>query len=128
MLVQLTDGKEESVKTYQVVFHLDENSEGKINEVFNNLRNLIADLGEENVDVELVTNGTGVMAMRKDNGTNAFRVQHLAGQGVKFAVCANSLKYLKMAPEDLVPEAVIVPAGVSELVKKQAEGWAYIRP
>jgi len=22
----------------------------------------------------------------------------------------------------------VVPAGVSELVKKQAEGWAYIRP
>lgn len=116
------------MKSYQVIFHMDENSEGKTNEVFNNLRNLIADLGEENVEVELLTNGTGVMAMRKDNESNAFRIQHLARQGVKFTVCANSLKHLKIATDELVPEAEIVPAGVSELVKKQAEGWAYIRP
>jgi intracellular sulfur oxidation DsrE/DsrF family protein len=69
-----------------------------------------------------------VMAMRIDNESNSLRVSHLVKQGVKFAVCANSIKYLGIAPNELVPEAEIVPAGVSELVKKQIEGWAYIRP
>ena len=116
------------MKKYRVIFHLDEDSEEKVNEVFNNLRNLIADLGEENVEVELLTNGKGVMAMRKENEPNSLRIRHLAKQGVKFAVCANSIKHLKIAPDELAPEAEIVPAGVSELVKKQTDGWAYIRP
>lgn len=116
------------MKTYHVIFHLDEDSDRKVNEVFNNMRNLLADLGEENVDVELLTNGAGVTAMCKDSQSNAIRIHHLADQGVKFAVCANSLNHLKISPDDLVPEAEIVPAGVSELVKKQNAGWAYIRP
>lgn len=113
---------------YQAIFHLDENTEEKTNEVLNNLRNLLADLGQDNVKVELLTNGKGVEAMLKANESNTLRIHHLASQGVKFVVCANSLKYMRIAPEELVPEAEIVPAGVSELVKKQSEGWAYIRP
>jgi uncharacterized protein len=113
---------------YRVIFHLDENSMEKTNEVFNNLSNLLADLGKGNIEVELLTNGKGVEAMLKANESNALRIHHLLIQGVRFVVCANSLKYLKIAPEELVPEAEIVPAGVSELVKKQSEGWAYIRP
>ena len=116
------------MKKYRVIFHLDEDSEEKVNEVFNNLRNLIADLGEENVEVELLTNGKGVMAMRKENESNSLRIRHLAKQGVKFAVCTNSIKHLKMASDEFVSEAEIVPAGVSELVKRQIEGWAYISP
>jgi intracellular sulfur oxidation DsrE/DsrF family protein len=116
------------MKTYRVIFHLDEDSEEKINEVFNNLRNLIADLGQENVEVELLTNGKGVMAMRRENESNGLRIRNLARQGVKFAVCANSIRHLKIDPDELAPEAEIVPAGVSELVKKQSDGWAYIRP
>ena len=116
------------MKIYHVIFHLDEDSEQKANEIFNNLRNLLADLGEENIEVELLTNGKGVIAMRKDNESNSLRIRHLAKQGVKFTVCANSIKHLEISMDELVPEAEIVPAGVSELVKKQNDGWAYIRP
>lgn len=116
------------MKPYRVIFHLDEDSEEKTNEVFNNLRNLIADLGAENVEVELLANGKGVAALLKERVSNEIRIRHLAEQGVKFAVCANSLIHLNISPVDIVPEAVVVPAGVSELVKKQSEGWAYIRP
>jgi intracellular sulfur oxidation DsrE/DsrF family protein len=86
------------------------------------LRNLLADLGEENVEVELLTNGTDVTAMRKDNESNNLRIHYLASQGVKFAVCANLLKYLEISSAELVPEADIVPEGVSELVKRQING------
>ena len=116
------------MKAYHVIFHLDEDSEEKVSEVFNNLRNLLTDLGEENVAVELLTNGKGVEAMRNTYESNVLRIHHLSKQGVKFTVCANSIKHFGIAPDELVPEAEIVPSGVSELVKKQAEGWAYIRP
>jgi uncharacterized protein len=116
------------LKTYKAIFHLDEDSEQRVNEVFNNLRNLLADLGAENVDMELLANGKGVEALRKDHESNALRIHNLTGRGVRFVACANSLKHLAIDPGNLVPGVEIVPAGVSELVKKQMDGWAYIRP
>jgi hypothetical protein len=59
---------------------------------------------------------------------NSIRIRHLAKQGVKFLVCANLLKHLEIPTDELAPGVEIVPAGVSELVKKQSDGWAYIRP
>lgn len=122
----INNGNNENL--YQVIFHLAEDSVEKTNEVFNNIRNLLVDLGEGNVDVELLVNGKGVLTMRKSNESNAIRVRHLFAQGVKVAVCENSIKHLKIDRQELIPEIEVVPAGVSELVKKQKEGWAYIRP
>ncbi|MFZ3070909.1 MAG: DsrE family protein [Anaerolineaceae bacterium] len=116
------------MKKYQVVFHLDEEAETKVNFVLNNLVNLLIDLGEENVDIELLANGPAVKAFQKSNGELAGRVRQLADQNVVFAMCNNALKLFDLSSESLVEEAVVVPAGVSELVKKQSEGWAYIRP
>jgi len=47
---------------------------------------------------------------------------------VAIALCNNALNNLRLKPEDMLPEALVVPSGVGELVRKQAEGWAYIRP
>ncbi len=126
--LQTCHNRESKLKPYQVIFHLDEDNETRVNEVFNNLRNLLADLGAENVEVELLANGKGVQALRKDRESSALRIRNLSAQGVRFVACANSLKHLQIDPGDLAPGVEIVPAGVSELVKKQMEGWAYIRP
>ncbi len=45
---------------YRVVFHLDEPSKGRADRVFRNIENPLDDLGENNVEVELVANGGGV--------------------------------------------------------------------
>jgi intracellular sulfur oxidation DsrE/DsrF family protein len=37
------------MKPYRVIFHVSEDSEQATNEAFNNLRNLLADLGENQV-------------------------------------------------------------------------------
>ena len=113
---------------YRVVFHLDEPSKGRADQVLKNIENLLADLGEDNVEVELVANGGGVQALVEGPDSHAEQIKPLAAQGVRFAACANSLNQLKIAREALVEPVVVVSSGVGELVKKQAEGWAYIRP
>lgn len=45
---------------YRVVFHLDEPSKGRADEVLRNIENLLDDPGENNVEVDLVANGGGV--------------------------------------------------------------------
>ena len=116
------------MKEYKVVFHLDEDTAGRLNKALNNIRILLIDLGEENVDIEVVANGTAVNALRKSNEGQGHKLATLAKKGVTFAVCGNSMKHLEIQQSDLMEYATVVDSGIGELVKKQAQGWAYIRP
>jgi intracellular sulfur oxidation DsrE/DsrF family protein len=44
-----------------------------------------------------------------------------------WAACNNSLINRKIDKSALLPFVTVVPSGVAELVKKQAEGWQYLR-
>jgi intracellular sulfur oxidation DsrE/DsrF family protein len=116
------------VKKYRAVFHLDEGSRSRVKMTLANMENLIADLGQGRVDVELVANGEGVMALLKVPGLYKEEVERLAGKGVSFCACAHSLSVLRLGEDALLGLVKVVPAGVSELTRRQTEGWAYIRP
>ncbi len=113
---------------YKVIFHIDEPSKGRSDQVLMNITNLLDDLGDNNVIVELLANGGGVRALAKEPDGQAEQVETLAKRGVRFVACAHSLEHLNMQRKDLLSLVQVIPAGVSELVKKQSEGWAYIRP
>ncbi len=113
---------------YHVLFHLDEPSKGRADQVFRNIENLLADFGDGEIEVELVANGGGVKALAQGSDANPEQVAALAAKGVRLVACAHSLSGLGIAREQLFPGVEIVPAGVGELVRKQADGWAYIRP
>jgi uncharacterized protein len=113
---------------YHVVFHLDEPSKGRTDQVLRNIENLLNDLGKDDVEVELVANGAGVKALVDGPESHAVQVQKLVDLGVNFVACSHSLSMLDINREALLKSVEVVPAGVSELVKKQAQGWAYIRP
>ncbi len=108
----------------RVVFHLHEEDDALI--AVSNINNLINDLGEENVQAELLMNGTGVKVMKKES-EHKHRLEYLAEKGVDLKVCSNSLEGFEIGEKDLLDEAELVSAGVSELVKKQEEGWSYIK-
>ncbi|MDO9066255.1 MAG: DsrE family protein [Chloroflexota bacterium] len=110
-----------------MVFHFDEPSKGRADQVFRNIENLLDDLGENNVEVELVANGGGVKALVKGPDSHAEQIGRLAARRVLFAACANSLSQLEIARDTLLESVGVVSSGVGELVKKQVEGWAYIR-
>ena len=116
------------MKKYHVVFHLDESSRWRAEQVFRNIANLLGDLGDDNVEVELVANGGGVKALIKGPYSHAEQVNQLVTRGVLLAACAHSLSQLEIASDALLESVKVVSSGVGELVKKQTDGWAYIRP
>lgn len=122
----MTEG--EVGKKYRAVFHLDEPGRSRVKLALANMENLIADLGQDKVDVALVANGEGVMALLKVPGLYKQEVERLAAKGVSFWACAHSLSVLRLSEDALLGPVKVVPAGVSELTRRQAEGWAYIRP
>ena len=109
---------------YKVIFHLHE--EERRTTAISNIINLIKDLDEENLDIELLMNGTGVKMMLKE-GEYVNKVDYLSNKGVVFCVCSNSLKALDMQENDMIEGTKIIPSGVGELVKKQNKGWNYIK-
>ena len=42
--------------------------------------------------------------------------------------CENTMRAQKITKDDMLPAISYVPAGVTEIMKKQGEGWAYLRP
>lgn len=118
----------EKHKKYQVIFHVDDFDEKRITMAFNNIINLMDDMRFEDLEIELLVNGPAIQAFRKDNHMIAERVRQLAARGVNVLLCRNAIHLYEILEDDLVEEKQIVPAGVGVLVRRQAEGWAYIRP
>ena len=46
---------------------------------------------------------------------------------MKINACQNTMHGLKLTPADMLPEIGYVPSGVVEVMRKQQQGWAYIR-
>lgn len=113
---------------YRVVFHLDEAEKAQVQLVLNNIKNLIVDVGRKSVEIELVANGPGVLALLKTPNLHGEDVDRLAGLGVRFLACANSMDVRGVSEETLLDAVEVVPAGITVLVKRQAQGWAYVRP
>ena len=48
--------------------------------------------------------------------------------GVAVVACENTMRNQKLSKDDMLPKIGYVQAGVVELMQKQQQGWAYIRP
>lgn len=111
----------------KVVFQVSDNDPAKWNLALNNVRNLQQDVGADKLDVELVAYGPGIHMLKMDSPV-ANRVAEALGRKVKIVACENTMAGLKLQKADMLPDLGYVPAGVTELMQRQQQGWAYIRP
>ena len=111
----------------KVVLQMSEADPAKWSLALNNAKNIQADLGAANVDIEVVAYGPGINMLKADSVVGN-RVGEALGAGVKIVACENTMRNQKLAREDMLPKVDYVMAGVVELMQKQQQGWAYIRP
>lgn len=111
----------------KVVFQVSDPDPQKWNLALNNAKNLQDDLGADKVDLEIVVYGPGIGMLKADSAVAA-RIDQALKNGVKVVACENTMRAQKLAHADMLPKIGYVPAGVVELMKKQQEGYAYIRP
>ncbi|HEX2683037.1 MAG TPA: DsrE family protein, partial [Ferruginibacter sp.] len=79
------------------------------------------------IQIEVVFHSKAVYAMLKDTGYFKSQILDLHNKGIVFAVCNNSLKARNIDVGRVIPEAVVVPAAIIEIIKKQEEHWSYIK-
>lgn len=112
---------------HKVIFQVSDNDPQKWNLALNNAKNVQQDLGAGNVDVEIVAYGPGIGMLKLDSPTGN-RVGEALSTGVKVVACENTMTNMKLSRSDMLPSVGYVKAGVVELMQRQQEGYAYIRP
>lgn len=120
-------GASEMHKKDKVVFQVSESDPKNWNLALNNIKNVQEALGKDKVDVELVVYGPGI-GMLKAESVAGNRVNDAVANGVKVVACENTMHNLKLTKDDMLKSVSYVPGGVIELMEKQKQGWAYIRP
>lgn len=116
-----------AISLYRVVIQVSDSNPKKWNLALNNAENLKEVLGAEFVKIEIVAYGPG-LDMLKLNSEVSTRLAKIAKTGVTLYACGTTMRKQKVNKEDLDKTAEIVASGVVEIVEKQKEGYAYIRP
>jgi intracellular sulfur oxidation DsrE/DsrF family protein len=109
---------------FMVVFHVDEI--GKWGLALTNIANLLEAAGQEGSLVELVANAEAVKGFL--DPALVSKMEPLAHRGVRFIACQNALRGYQVREAYLPSFVNIVQAGVVELVQRQNEGYAYLKP
>ena len=112
---------------HHVVFQLTEAEGGAWNVLplhVKNMQDVFAKDGGS--QVEVVFYGAGLNMLLKKNTAYEERLKQLADSGVTLSACQNAMRIMSVKTEDLFPFASQVDSGVSEIVRKQEAGWAYV--
>ena len=130
--VQAADAKVSAGRTApapqnRIVIQINEQDVKKWNGVLANIRNIQAELGPKNVAIAVVAIGDG-LGMLTAESLAANGVQDALAAGVEFVACGNSMKAQHIAKDDLIEGVSVSIAGYVELMKRQQQGWAYLRP
>lgn len=97
------------------------------NLALNNARNLQTELGTANVDIEIVAYGPGIGMLKLDSPV-ANRVSEATAAGTKIMACENTMRGQHLSRADMLNGIGYVSAGVVEIMQRQQQGWAYLRP
>lgn len=123
-----TTGGQEPIK---VVYHVNTDVD-TIAAILGNVRNHLN--ADPKAKIVVVTHGPGINFLLQDAKDSKGRefsgmVSDLAGKGIEFRVCNNTLVNNKIDPARLLMETTIVPSGVAEVARLQAtEGFVYLHP
>jgi intracellular sulfur oxidation DsrE/DsrF family protein len=115
----------------KVVYHVNQNID-QAADAIRNIRNHLS--ADPKAKIVVVTHAGGINFLlrdAKDKNGNPFEVavQDLTSKGVEFRVCNFTLQSRNIDPKLVLEEAKIVPSGVAEVSRLQAEeGYAYLKP
>jgi intracellular sulfur oxidation DsrE/DsrF family protein len=103
------------VREHKVLFAVTSADAGDWGMTMGNIRNLREGLKPDAVQVEVVAYGPGIA------------IKALEAEGVVFLACANAMRHQNLTLADLIEGITSTPAGIVEVVRKQEQGWSYIK-
>jgi len=121
-------GAQTKQKKYHAIYQLDSNDPKVIEKALRNLSNALNDPRlSGRLEAELIAFSGGTEAYLKGSKYEA-DLKALVEKGVIVAQCNNTLREKKISRDQLFDFIAVVPSGNGELILRQAEGWAVIKP
>ena len=111
----------------RVIFQVSDNDPAKWQLALNNAKNVQTDLGKDNVQIEIVAYGPGLAMLKADSKVTGGLASAL-DDSVGLIACENTMHNTKVTRDEMYGGIAFVQAGVTHIMKRQQEGWAYIRP
>lgn len=118
----------------KVLVHLTSSDTASGINTLQNLQLLLDQYANNNqaVKVEVIANGSGIRLLDVSNTQIAQLVQQLTENyhNLTVAACKYSMQQMKISKGlniKLLPQVKIIDSGVVEVIKRQNEGWTYIR-
>ncbi|MBL7721788.1 MAG: DsrE family protein [Chitinophagaceae bacterium] len=114
------------VLQHRIVMQLSSNDTLVWKGLMNNLKHLKAGWGDS-VLIEVVAHGPGLDFLTKGKTTQQEKINHFKQLGIMFIACENTMMERKISKESIIAEAAFVRMGIGEIVRKQEQGWSYIK-
>ena len=111
----------------KVVIQMSDSIPGKWNLALNNAKNIQEAIGKDKVEVEIVAYGPGIDMLKFESEVGS-RIDKALADGVKVMACENTMRNMKLSKPDMLSSIGYVPSGVVEIMRKEKDGWSYIRP
>ena len=110
-----------------VVIQVSEADPAKWEMALINARNVHKAYGDKPIGVEIVAYGPGLKMLHSDSVV-ASGLAEAQKNGVKLLACGNTMAMTHTTHDELTQGVGIVPAGVVEIIQRQQDGYAYVRP
>ena len=118
----------------RIVFHITTPDQLAAGELLDEVETMLQAYQRDgrNLRVEFVSNGDGLDFLRQGLSQHQERIHQLAEsyRNLTFVACKNTIDRLQVEQGieiNVLPDAEVIESGVSHVVERQKEGWAYIR-
>jgi len=111
---------------HRIIMQLSSNDTLVWKGLMNNLKHLKAGWGDSLI-IEVVAHGPGIDFLTKGKTTQQEKITHFKKMGIEFIACENTMLERKVPKESIISEAGFVKMGIGEIVRKQEQGWSYIK-
>jgi intracellular sulfur oxidation DsrE/DsrF family protein len=118
----------------RIVFHLTNSDPMVAGELLDEVESMLQAYAADGrpLRVEVVSHSDGLDMLRQSLTAHADRIHGLAGAygNLTFVACKNTIDRLRVdhgIEVKLLPDAEVTESGVSHVVRRQKQGWSYIR-
>jgi intracellular sulfur oxidation DsrE/DsrF family protein len=119
----------------RILIHVNFADGERLNYVLNNVENIVDYYRSRanEVKIRVVCHGPGLHMLRVDSSPVKKRLENMADRidALSFYGCTNTMERMEKAEgarPKIVAQAILVPAGLPEIIELQRLGWTYIKP
>jgi len=137
-LVELADSVQVSnpgnAQPWRVLLHVTSDDPYRLNILLNEAESILSEYKnkQQKVAIQILANGKGLNLLRNDKSPYSQRIAELQAKydNIIFMACAQAMARVQQKTGkavQLLPNTQVAPSAVSEVLKRQHEGWTYLK-